>query len=85
MAEKKFQVKINSSIDFVFFQMRGLPGDEGLFQKNLFFYEIFEKITYMAYLNGFSAHLRICHDFGTLESRIPEVPWNWLILTDVNI
>ena len=71
MVQKNFQVKINSSSDFVFFPMRGFPGDEGLFQKNVSFYEIFKKLTYIAYLYQFFALFEICYDFWILESRIP--------------
>ena len=69
--KKNFQVKINSSSDFVFFPMRGFPGDEGLFQKNMSFYEIFKKLTYIAYLYYFFALFEVFYDFWILESRIP--------------
>ena len=46
--KKNFQVKINSSIDFVFFQLPDLPRDLTTFQKRAVFDKISKKITPIA-------------------------------------
>ena len=72
--KKKFQVKINSSIDFVFFATAGFTRVFNNFLKKAFFVvfdEIFKKLTYIAYLYQFFALFEICYDFWILESRIP--------------
>ena len=74
MVKKNFQVKINSSIDFVFFQLPDLLGYLTTFKKGCFFMvfdEIFKKLTYIAYLYRFFALFEICYDIWILESRIP--------------
>ena len=48
--QKIFQVKINSSSDFVFSELGVFLETKDFFRKTCFFNEIFNKLTYIAYL-----------------------------------
>ena len=50
MVQKIFQVKINSSSDFVFSELGVFLETKDFFRKTCFFYEILKKLTYIAYL-----------------------------------